>query len=65
MSKKRDLFTDSTVQLAIDSSSFVEIHPLASLTGKTPLEFLINGNGANYLDLAYTLLHLKFKIKKK
>lgn len=60
-----DLFTDSAVQLAIDSSSFVEIHPLASLTDKTPLEFLISGNGEHYLDLAHTLLHLKFKIKKE
>lgn len=59
-----DLFNNVGTQLSIDSSSFVEIHPIASLTDKTPIEFYVSGNGEQYLDLAHTILHLKVKIQK-
>ncbi|GFT57588.1 uncharacterized protein F54H12.2 [Trichonephila clavipes] len=52
-------------KLAIDSSSFVQIHPLASLSDSSPLEFYISGNGEHYLDLAHSILHLQIKILKK
>lgn len=60
-----DLFNGLTVQLGIDSSAFIEIHPIASLTDQTPVEFYVSGNGEHYLDLAHTLLHLRIKILKK
>ena len=59
-----DLFNSVGVQLGIESSAFVEIHPVASLTDKTPLEFIIPGDGESYLDLSHTLLHLRIQIKK-
>ncbi|GFQ65920.1 uncharacterized protein F54H12.2 [Trichonephila clavata] len=60
-----DLFSTLPTQLAIDSSSFVQIHPLASLSDTAPLEFYISGNGEHYLDLAHSILHLQIKILKK
>lgn len=60
-----DLFNGVPIQLGIDASSFVEIHPLASLSETTPLEFYISGHGENYLDLSHTLLHLRIKVTKK
>ncbi|GFV05402.1 uncharacterized protein F54H12.2 [Trichonephila clavipes] len=60
-----DLFSTLPTQLAIDSSSFVQIHPLASLSDSGPLEFYISGNGEHYLDLAHSILHLQIKILKK
>ncbi|GFT67252.1 uncharacterized protein NPIL_535251 [Nephila pilipes] len=60
-----DLFSVSPVQLAIDESSFAEIHPVATLSHKTPIEFYVSGSGEHYLDLAHTLLHLQVKVKKK
>ncbi|XP_035229987.1 uncharacterized protein LOC118201939 [Stegodyphus dumicola] len=60
-----DLFTSSPTQLAIEESSFLEIHPVASLNDKTPIEFYISGNGEHYLDLAHTLIHIQAKIVKK
>lgn len=60
-----DLFTSQPIQLAIEDSSFVEIHPVASLGDKSPIEFFISGSGEYYLDLAYTILNLKVKITKK
>ncbi|GFU14821.1 uncharacterized protein TNCV_2807351 [Trichonephila clavipes] len=37
-----DLFTSSPIQLAIDRSSFVEIHPVASISDNNTIEFLIS-----------------------
>lgn len=59
-----DLFTVSPTQLAIENSSFIEIHPVASLKEKTPIEFVISGSG-HYLDLSNSLLHIQLKIVKK
>ncbi|GFU52042.1 uncharacterized protein F54H12.2, partial [Nephila pilipes] len=42
-----DLFSASSVQLAIDESSFAEIHHVATLSDKTPIEFYVSSQ-ANY-----------------
>lgn len=60
-----DLFSTTPVQLAIDDSSFVEIHPLASLSQNSPIEFYISGSGEKYLDLSHTVLHIQAKVLKK
>lgn len=60
-----DLFNSVAIQLGIESSSFIQIHPLASLSEKAPIEFFITGDGENYIDLAHTILHLRIKIVKK
>lgn len=39
-----DLFNDVPIQLGIDSSTFLEVHPVASLSENTPIEFYISGN---------------------
>lgn len=58
------LFTSTPIQLGIESSTFIEIHPIASLSNKTPIEFYITGDGEHYLDLSHTILHLRIKITK-
>lgn len=60
-----DLFNDVPIQLGIDSSTFLEAHPVASLSENTPIEFYISGNGEHYLDLSHTILQLRVKIVKK
>ncbi|GFX56952.1 uncharacterized protein F54H12.2 [Trichonephila clavipes] len=60
-----DLFNVSPVQLSIDSSSFIEVHPIASLGDNTPIEFFISASGEHYLDLSHVLIHLQAKITKK
>lgn len=59
-----DLFTSTPIQLAIEDSTTVEIHPLASISSNSPLEFYISGDGEQYLDLAHTTLHVQAKITK-
>ena len=60
-----DLFNNTATQLAIDSFAFLEVHPISSITEKTPLEFFAAGNGEHYLDLSHTILHLQVKILNK
>lgn len=59
-----DLFSTTPLQLAVDDSSFLEIHPIASLNDKNPIEFFVHGTGDAYLDLSHTILHLQVKINK-
>ena len=60
-----DLFNNTATQLAIDSSAFLQVHPISSISEKTPLEFYVAGNGEHYLDLSHTILHLQVKILNK
>ena len=61
-----DVFTLPPTQLAIEDSSLLEIHPISTITDDTsPIEFYIEGNGQNYLDLSHTFLHIKARIIKK
>ena len=64
LKRELNLFQSSPLQLAIDNSSFVEIHPISSLSNKTPLEFSNSFSGEYYLDLAHSILHLQIRVLK-
>ncbi|GBM37204.1 Uncharacterized protein F54H12.2 [Araneus ventricosus] len=59
-----ELFSPEKIQLAIDSSSFVEIHPIASISDSSTIEFQITGLGDAYFDLSHVLLNIQAKILK-
>ncbi|GFW45069.1 uncharacterized protein TNCV_4513831 [Trichonephila clavipes] len=59
-----DLFASAPIQLAIDRSSFVEVHPVASISDNNTIEFLISGLGESYFDLSHLFLHVQSKILK-
>ncbi|GFT48594.1 uncharacterized protein F54H12.2 [Nephila pilipes] len=56
-----ELFSPEKIQLAIDSSSFVEIHPIASISDSSTIEFQITGLGDAYFDLSHVLLNIQAK----
>ena len=58
------LFDQAPVQMAIDRSSFVEIHPVASISDNPTIEFLIPGLGESYYDLSHLYLKIQCKIVK-
>ena len=58
------LFDQAPVQMAIDRSSFVEIHPVASISDNPTIEFLIPGLGESYYDLSHLYLKVQAKIVK-
>lgn len=57
-----DLFSVPPTQTAVEEGQFVEIHPLASISQGTPIEFAISGNSEEYLDLFNTFLHVRAKV---
>ncbi|GFY04092.1 uncharacterized protein F54H12.2 [Trichonephila clavipes] len=59
-----ELFGSEKIQLAIDNSSFVEIHPIASISDSNTIEFQIIGLGDGYFDLSHVLLNIQAKILK-
>ncbi|GFY55654.1 uncharacterized protein TNIN_424371 [Trichonephila inaurata madagascariensis] len=59
-----DLFLPEKIQLAINQSSFVEIHPVASISDINTIKFLITGLGDAYFDLTHTYLNVQAKILK-
>ena len=59
-----DLFSVPPTQTSIEEGSFVEYHPLSSLSQGAPVEFYISGATTDYLDLSNTYLHVRAKVTK-
>lgn len=59
-----DLFVTNPIQLAIERSSMIEIHPLSSITSSNTIEFQISGLGESYFDPSNIFLHVQAKILK-
>lgn len=57
------LFDTPPTQTTIESSHMIQYKPISSLTDDSPIEFVIAGNGEEYLDLAHTMLNLQVSIK--
>ncbi|GBO01961.1 hypothetical protein AVEN_49911-1 [Araneus ventricosus] len=57
-----DLFVPEKIQLAIDQSGFVKIHPVASISDRNTIEFLITGLEDAYFDLTHVILNVQAKI---
>lgn len=60
-----DLFSVLPTQTSIESSSYGEFCPLASLAdNNAPLDFTINGSGQDYVDLGNTQIYVRVQITK-
>ena len=57
-----DFFTLPPTQTSIESASWVEYQPINSLSDDAPLEFVVPGQGDEYLELAHTILFVKVRI---
>jgi hypothetical protein len=57
-----DLFTMPLTQTAIDGIYYLDIRPMSTISANSVIEFVMGGEGRDYLDLARTRLHVKFKI---
>ena len=51
-------------QTSIESGTFVEYHPISSITGLTPIEFDTSAGGEDYMDLANSYLFVNVKIQR-
>jgi len=59
-----DLFSLPPTQTSIESGKWVQYKPISSLTDDSPIEFVIPGNGEEYTDLSYSMLHIVAAIVK-
>jgi hypothetical protein len=59
-----DLFSVPPTQTSIEHGTWVEYHPLSTITDGAPIEFDVNGTGEEYLDFANSYLQVKAKIVK-
>ena len=58
------LFTTPPNQLAIEKIYFDETRPLANFTDASTLEFVVSGQGSEYIDLKRSRLYIRAKIVK-
>ncbi|CAH0393902.1 unnamed protein product [Bemisia tabaci] len=59
-----DLFSLPPTQSHIEHGQWVVYKPISSLQDQTPIEFVVAGQGSDYLDLSQSLLSIKAKIVK-
>ena len=57
-----DLFSVPPTQTSVENGNWIEYHPLTSVGDDSPIEFEINGNGEDYIDLANTMLYVRAKV---
>ncbi|XP_014299299.1 uncharacterized protein F54H12.2-like [Microplitis demolitor] len=58
-----ELFSLPTTQSAIEGSQWVYYKPISSLTDNSPIEFAVQEQGDEYIDLAHTMLSVRVTIK--
>ena len=59
-----DLFSVPPTQTSMEHGSWVEYHPLTTVSDGSPIEFDVSGTGDDYIDFANTMLYVKAKITK-
>ncbi|CAB0043350.1 unnamed protein product [Trichogramma brassicae] len=59
------LFDIPPTQTTIEGSNWIHYKPISSLSDDSPIEFVIPGNGEDYIDLAHTMLSLRVSIVNK
>lgn len=57
-----DLFSLPPTQTAIESTRWVHYKPVSSLNDESPIEFCVNSQNEDYIDLAHTMLKVTCKI---
>ncbi|XP_057329809.1 uncharacterized protein F54H12.2-like [Microplitis mediator] len=60
-----ELFSLPSTQTTIESSQWVHYKPISSLTDNSPIEFVVQGQGDEYIDLAHTMISLRVSITRK
>ena len=52
-----DLFSVPPIQTNLEDSSFTKYHPVSAMTSTGPIEFTVNVENSNYIDLANSFLY--------
>jgi len=57
-----DLFSVPPTQTSMEQGSWIEYHPLTTVTDGSPIEFDIGASGEDYIDFANTMLYVRVKV---
>jgi len=57
-----DLFSVPPTQTSMEQGSWIEYHPLTTVTDGSPIEFDIGASGEDYVDFANSMLYLRAKV---
>jgi len=57
-----ELFSLPPTQTTIEGTQWVYYKPISSLTDDAPIEFVVPGQGDEYIDLAHTMLSMRVRI---
>jgi len=57
-----DLFSVPPTQTSVESGNWIEYHPLTTAGVDSLIDFVINGTGKDYIDLANSMLLVQAKI---
>ncbi|XP_046752093.1 uncharacterized protein F54H12.2-like [Diprion similis] len=58
-----ELFFLPSTETSIEAGQWVHYKPVSSLTDDSPIEFVVPGNGDEYIDLAHTMLSVRVKLQ--
>lgn len=58
-----ELFSLPPTQTTIEGTQWVHYKPISSLTDESPIEFVVPGQGDEYIDLAHTMLSMRVQIR--
>ena len=59
------IFSKAVQNVGIRKYRTIEYYPVNDFTTQGVIQFMINGNGASYIDLSRTLLNIKCKIVRR
>ena len=65
INEELDLFSVSPNQTSLDKGSYVEYHPVSTLSSASSIEFVVSRKISSYIDLSNTSLHVHTRIKKQ
>jgi len=57
-----DLFSVPPTQTSMEQGSWIEYHPLTTVTDGSPIEFDIGASGEDYVDFANSMLYVRAKV---
>lgn len=57
-----DVFSDIGYDVSVNSSMITEYHPTSAISSTSPIEFFIQGNDTQYIDLSRTRIKLRLKV---
>ena len=64
MKSELDLFSVPPTQTSIENGTWVEYHPISTITNGAPIEFDVSSSGENYMDFANSYFYVRAKLQR-